>query len=445
MLGVLSAAHLSIVARRGRRQDTTADQRDDATLAPPSVKMYKETISPVQFRVYRVATSGQDAAVLDALSALEYEQWAHKDSDYIDLSISGDMIGPFESLGLDYQVMHADLGADIAKEAEGMAAPVKRQAGSQGPESTWFNAYHSYADHVQYWRDLVAGFPNNAQRFTVGSSFENREIFGVKLFGNGTAINKPALIWHGTVHAREWISTMTVEFLAASIADGYKKGDPEFTSILDKFDVYVLPVVNPDGFVFSQRLDRLWRKNRVPGPSLLGRVCYGTDMNRNWPYQWTGDPNGASTDPCAQTYKGRSPGDTPEIKALTAHMKTVTDRQNLVQYIDFHSYGNYLLSPYGYTANVPANSAQQVSLAERAAAAIEAVHGTEYTTGPSGATLYPTTGSSCDYANDVAGADYSYTFELRDTGTFGFLLPANQIRPTGEEVLAGVKVLLAGI
>lgn len=228
-----------------------------APLALASVLPRQDAVNYDGYRVYRVATAGQDAAVLDALSALDYEQWSHKASDYIDLSVASDMIETFEALGLDYQVMHADLGADIAEEAQSMAAPVKRQAGNQGPSSTWFNAYHSYADHVQYWRDLVAGFPNNAQRFTAGSSFENREIFGVKLFGNGTSTNKPALVWHGTVHAREWISTMTVEFLAASIVDGYKKGNPEFTSILNKYDIYILPVVNPDGFVYSQRLDRL--------------------------------------------------------------------------------------------------------------------------------------------------------------------------------------------
>jgi murein tripeptide amidase MpaA len=186
-----------------------------------------------------------------------------------------------------------------------------------------------------------------------------------------------------------------------------------------------------------------WRKNRSPGPN--GSTCFGTDNNRNWPYQWTGNPAGASTNPCDQTYKGRAAGDTPEIQALVSQMKSVQATQNIKQYLDFHSYGNYLLSGYGYSNAVPANSAQQVALANRAASAIKAVSGTTYTTGPSGSTLYPTTGSSTDYATDVAGADYAYTFELRDTGTYGFVLPANQIRPTGEEVLAGLKVLLAGM
>lgn len=91
---------------------------------------------------------------------------------------------------------------------------------------------------------------------------------------------------------------------------------------------------------------------------------------KQWPYQWTGDPNGASTDPCAQTYKGQAQGDTPEIKALVSHMQNVSRSQNLTQYIDFHSYGNYILSPYGYTSAVPANSNAQVGLGQKAAAAI---------------------------------------------------------------------------
>lgn len=416
-----------------------------APLALATVLPRQDTINYDGYRVYRIATAGNDSSVMASLSNLDYEQWNLRTADHVDISIAGDQVEKFEALGLDYSVMHADLGADIAKEAAGHTTVSKRQAGSQGPESTWFDAYHSYNEHVQYWRDMVFDFPRNSQRFTAGQSYENREIFGVKLFGNNTGTAKSALIWHGTVHAREWISTMTVEFLAASIVAGYKRNDPVYTSILNKFDIYILPVVNPDGFVYSQTRDRLWRKNRAPGPNISGRLCYGTDNNRNWPYQWTGDPNGASTDPCAQTYKGRAAGDSPEIKALVSQMRSVASNQNIAQYLDFHSYGNYLLSPYGYTSNVPVNSATQVSLANRAAAAIKAVYGTQYTTGPSGATLYPTTGSSTDYAFDVAGADYAYTFELRDTGDRGFVLPPAQIRPTGQEVLEGVKVLVAGI
>lgn len=126
-------------------------------------------------------------------------------------------------------------------------------------------------------------------------------------------------------------------------------------------------------------------------------------------------------------------------------MNATAAKQPIAMYIDWHSYGQYILSPYGYTSSVPANSADQVSLGNEAADAIRAVYGTNFTVGPSGATLYPTTGSSADYATDIAGADYAYALELRDQGDNGFVLPPNQIRPTGEEMLEGVKVFFAGI
>lgn len=126
-------------------------------------------------------------------------------------------------------------------------------------------------------------------------------------------------------------------------------------------------------------------------------------------------------------------------------MNATAAKQPIALYVDWHSYGQYILSPYGYTATVPANSADQVSLGNEAANAIRAVYGTNFTVGPSGATLYPTTGSSADFATDIAGAEYAYAFELRDQGDNGFVLPPEQIRPTGEEMLEGIKVFLTGL
>jgi murein tripeptide amidase MpaA len=75
-------------------------------------------------------------------------------------------------------------------------------------------------------------------------------------------------------------------------------------------------------------------------------------------------------------------------------------------------------------------------------AAIKSVHGTSFTSGPICSTIYKATGSSVDYVNDVVGGDYTFTVELRDTGNYGFVLPANQILPSGEEAYAGVRYLL---
>lgn len=112
-------------------------------------------------------------------------------------------------------------------------------------------------------------------------------------------------------------------------------------------------------------------------------------------------------------------------------------------YLDVHSYGQYILWPYGYDCNLRAdNDADHRRLATRAASAIRAVSGTDYTIGPSCSTLYATTGSSTDYTDVPGNATYSYTYELRDTGNYGFTLPATQIQPTVRETWEGIVSML---
>lgn len=151
------------------------------------------------------------------------------------------------------------------------------------PDASWFNNYHPYDDHVQFVNDIQSSFSSNSEIITAGKSVEGRVITGIHLWGKGGKGSKPAIVWHGTVHAREWIATMTVEYLMYQIVSGYGTDDVA-TAMLDAYDFYLLPVVNPDGFVYSQTNDRMWRKNRSKAPS--GSSCLGTDINRNWPYKW---------------------------------------------------------------------------------------------------------------------------------------------------------------
>ena len=151
------------------------------------------------------------------------------------------------------------------------------------PSSSWFNSYHSYSDHVQFVKDVQSAFTSNSEVITSGTTVQGRTITGLHLWGKGGKGSKPAIVFHGTVHAREWITTMVVEYLTYQIVTGYGK-DAATTSMLDSYDFYILPIVNPDGFSYSQTNNRLWRKNRSAAPS--GSTCLGTDINRNWPYQW---------------------------------------------------------------------------------------------------------------------------------------------------------------
>jgi carboxypeptidase A4 len=76
---------------------------------------------------------------------------------------------------------------------------------------SWFNAYHSYADHLSYLSQLVAQFPNNAKIVTAGTSYQGRAITGIHIYGSSGGGSKPAVILHGTVHAREWITTVQTD------------------------------------------------------------------------------------------------------------------------------------------------------------------------------------------------------------------------------------------
>ena len=121
---------------------------------------------------------------------------------------------------------------------------------------SWFNAYHSYADHLTYLSSLVAQYPNNARIFTAGTSYQGRAITGIHIYGASGPGVKPASIFHGTVHAREWITTMTTEYIAYQLLSTYANTTAT-KSYVDNNDFYILPVVNPDGFVFTQTNTRL--------------------------------------------------------------------------------------------------------------------------------------------------------------------------------------------
>lgn len=90
-------------------------------------------------------------------------------------------------------------------------------------------------------------------------------------------------------------------------------------------------------------------------------------------------------------------------------------------------------------------ASQYASLTKGATTALKQVHGTSYEYGPICQTIYPASGGSIDYTEDVTKADYSLAIELRDTGRYGFVLPPAQIVPTGEETYAAIKYLLTNI
>lgn len=230
--------------------------------------------------------------------------------------------------------------------------------------------------------------------------------------------------------------------MAYQLIRGYRGKEPLVTETLDNYDFYIMPIVNPDGFVHTTTTDRLWRKNRQVRDF---SSCIGTDVNRNWPHQWdvTG---GSSTNPCSETYRGDAPGDTPEMAVLTNHTLSLAESNGIKFFVDWHSYSQLILLPYGYSCSAVFDTLEkQMDLAQGVAESIQSVNGLEFVYGPTCETIYQTSGGSMDWVYDIAGAELSWAFELRpeNPGQGGFVIPPENIVPSGEEIWAGMRNLFS--
>ncbi|KAI0608853.1 zinc carboxypeptidase [Pyrenophora tritici-repentis] len=306
---------------------------------------------------------------------------------------------------------------------------------------------------IDPWMRLMSSmFSTHVRRITVGISFQGRDIPALRVGVHPTNKEEPlkprkTIIITGGLHAREWISTSTVNFLAWSLINGYGK-DREMTRLLEEFDFVFVPTLNPDGYVYTWETDRLWRKNRQPtgGPSW---GCLGVDLDRTWSYMW----DSASANICSESYPGKTPFAGVEAARFAEWTKNETDKNNveIVGFFDLHSYSQQILYPYSYSCNDEPPAIEDLEeLALGLAKAIRfsrkgqtykvtsacegnvAFAGQKKTTLPR---IESSGGSALDFFYHEMKVRYSYQIKLRDTGSYGFLLPKENIIPTGEEML----------
>ncbi|KAM4693491.1 carboxypeptidase B-like [Discoglossus pictus] len=301
-------------------------------------------------------------------------------------------------------------------------------------------AVHSYEkyndlDTINAWSaNIAAQNPGLVSRSQLGTSYQGRPLYLLKVGKSG--VNKKAVFIDCGFHAREWISPAFCQWFVKEAVATYGS-DAEFTNLLNKLDFYVLPVLNVDGYAYTWTNNRMWRKTRSPN---AGSTCIGTDPNRNFNAGWC--TAGASAKPCDDTYCGSSPESEKETKALADFI-----RKNVASirgYLTIHSYSQMILFPYSYSYAVAKDHTELNNVAKAASARLTSLYGTRYTYGAGGTTIYLAAGGSDDWAYD-AGVKYSYTFELRDTGRYGFALPESQIKATSEETLLAVKYIATHI
>jgi carboxypeptidase T len=285
--------------------------------------------------------------------------------------------------------------------------------------------YHSAASLEEELRRLAEARPDIAELKEIGRSIEGRPILALRIGDRRGGL--PKLIFMGCHHAREWIAVEVPFLLAKELVE--RADEAPIAGWLSSGEIWVAPMVNPDGHEHSRTEARLWRKNRRRNHD----GSFGVDPNRNYGYMWgTLDIPTSSHVPSDETYVGPRAFSEPETQAV----RDLIGCERFAGVITYHSYSQLILYPWGYTDKpIPdlQHREQMVVMAGEMHDLIEEVHGKVYVPQPS-SELYPTAGDTTDWTYGTYGIP-SFTIELRPR-TFeegGFVLPADQIMPTWEE------------
>jgi len=289
--------------------------------------------------------------------------------------------------------------------------------------------YHDYGEMVAEINALVATKPAIARKLSIGSSYEGRDMPLIKISDNvATDEAEPEILYNAHQHAREHLTVEMALYLLHQFIDLYGT-DSRITNLVNSREIWIVPDVNPDGgeYDIATGSYRSWRKNRQPN---AGSSNVGTDLNRNWGYQW-GCCGGSSGSTGSETYRGPSPFSAPETARLRdfVNSRVVGGTQQIKAHVDFHTYSQLVLWPYGYTT---ANTTPTlIADAQSTFATIgQQMAATNQFTPEQASDLYIADGVIIDWMWNAHGI-FSYTFELYPgpSGSGGGFYPPDEVIP----------------
>jgi carboxypeptidase T len=286
------------------------------------------------------------------------------------------------------------------------------------------SAYHNFAEMNAEVDAVMAAHPDIVSVQNIGTSYEGRAIRAIKISDNvGIDENEPEVLFTAHQHAREHLTVEMALYLLHLLAEGT---DSRIANIVSSREIWIIPDVNPDGgeYDIATGSYRSWRKNRQPNS---GSSAVGTDLNRNWGFQW-GCCGGSSGMFSSETYRGAAPFSAPETQVVRNFVagRVVGGTQQIKANIDWHTYSELVLWPYGYTT---ANTTSTLNATDQRALSTL------------GMQMASTNGYTPEQASDLYIADgtindwmwnayriFSYTFEMYPRSSSpGFYPPDEQI------------------
>ncbi|MFE7132347.1 M14 family metallopeptidase [Streptomyces sp. NPDC057638] len=277
--------------------------------------------------------------------------------------------------------------------------------------------YHNYAEMTAAIDQRIAANPAILSKRVIGKSYQGRDIVAIKISDNvATDESEPEVLFTHHQHAREHLTVEMALYLLKEFAEDYGT-DPRITNAVNGREIWIIPDLNPDGgeYDIATGSYRMWRKNRQPN---TGSTAVGTDMNRNWDFRW-GCCGGSSGTPSSETYRGRAAESAPEVKVVSDFVRSrvVGGVQQIRTGIDFHTYSELVLWPYGYTYADTAPGMTQDDRNAFAAVGQKMAASNGYTPQQS-SDLYITDGSIDDF---LWGSHkiFGYTFEMYPRGAAG--------------------------
>ena len=271
-----------------------------------------------------------------------------------------------------------------------------------------------------------------SEKISIGQSLEGRDIWMVRVSDNpNLEEGEPEVLYTGLHHSREPMSYMNLLYFMNYLCENYST-DMGIQNLVNNRELYFVPAVNPDGLIYNQSYapngGGLQRKNVLETCAINNNddSWDGVDLNRNYGFQWGHDNEGSSSNGCDQTYRGNSPFSEPETVAI----KNLVESHDFKIALNYHSYSNILIYPFGWDYNlIPPEEDYEVFI--EYGQEMTQFNGYEIGTGPE--LLYPVNGEACDWMYGEHGV-IAYTPEI---GSFmdGFWPQTDRIIPLAEENL----------